>query len=273
MTGFNDWEDWRVYPPKVTFNPSSELGHEGRKVFEYILIPRSPTIGEIPEIAVSSFNPETETYETTVIEAEPVTVKPSESPLDSRSFSLAQETDTPSGLRVPDSLLPIRPNIGSLTASGSPAPRPAFIVTNSALGSLFLLLGVWNSRRQRLRHDQRHARRQVGNRRIRSALEKAREAASGADSAAFYKAARSALQERLSLLAHEPVEARTLVSSDCEQIMVNASLPESVRTDCLQLLASADTCEFAGLQPSSEALSRQAADLERVLIELNRFQK
>lgn len=267
------WDNWRVYPPKVTFTPSGELGHEGRKVFEYILIPRLPTIEQIPEIAVSSFNPETRAYETTIIEAEPVTVRPSDSLSESRPFSFEGDEGVPSGSQVPDSLLPIRPNIGSLTASGSPWSRPGFVISNSALAALFLFLGVWNGRRQRLRHDQRHARRQVGNRRIRSALQKAREAASGEDPAAFYKAARSAIQERLSLFAREAVQARTLVSSDCEEIMREASLPESLRTDCLQILASADACEFAGHQPPPEALSRQAADLERVLIELNRVQK
>ncbi|MFO7725996.1 MAG: BatD family protein, partial [Oceanipulchritudo sp.] len=114
-----DWENWRVYQPQVEFTPSDEVGHEGRKVFEYILIPRSPAIEEIPEIAVSSFNPEARAYETTIIEAEPVTVKPSDTPLDSRSFSFDEEDNDTSGTRIPESLLPIRPNVGFLTPSGS----------------------------------------------------------------------------------------------------------------------------------------------------------
>jgi len=270
-----DWEFWRIYPPKVEFLPDDEVGLSGTKTFEYILIPQDPSITEVPEISYASFNPETGSYETTVIEAEPVTVKPADQPLpDALVFSPASSAVDDTDRIVPDSLLPIRPDPGSLYRTfGALWKSPPFWISNSFLALLLLVIRQLIHRRRRLSSDVRFAQRHSGDRKIRKALSEASKAASQSDAEAFFSMARFILQERVSHLANRPVDSKTLVTSDCLTILQDARIPDDLHEHCLHLLNAADAYSFAGAAPDKESLTRMAEELASVSIGLNRHVK
>ena len=54
--------EWRNYSPEVTFQSKDELTLEGTKRFDYIFIPRQSGMQELPKIAFSFFDPQTEEY-------------------------------------------------------------------------------------------------------------------------------------------------------------------------------------------------------------------
>lgn len=273
--GIPELEDWRIYPPKVDFQPEDERGFSGRKTFEFILIPRNADITALPEFSYSTFDPETATYETTPLGGNPVSVEPAPES-DSRGALLGESgepgAEEPEN-RVPEAILPIRTNPGSLSQSGPPFESRGFWVGNGVFG-LLLASGAWGLlRRKRLREDWRLQRRQTGNRKVRKALQEARQSARAGDAEAFFRAARTALQESIAPLSHESVEARTLVSSDCLRILIDSETPQTTIDACTRLFEHADAHQFAGARPETAALLDHLNDLLRVIPEINRVQK
>lgn len=269
-----EWEGWRLYPPKVDFTPADDKGLTGRKTFEYILIPQDTAISEIPEIRYATFNPESETYSTTILEAEAVTVAPPATPLDTGpvfSASGAQETEQDS---VPDALLPIRPETGQFrTHEGALWKQGSFWILNGFAGLALLLIAWLQGRRRRLRDDVRLARRHAGGRKVRKALKSAQEAARSGDQQRFFDAARYALQEQISHLAPVPTEARTLVTSDCLEILKSSNAPDPLRERCMALLNAADAAQFAGLRSEADKLLHMSDELVSIVSDLNRMLK
>ncbi len=269
-----EWDGWRIYPPKVEFTPADEDGLTGRKTFEYILIPQKTAIQEIPEIRYATFNPETESYSTTVLEAEPVSVKPSATPVDTGPVFSTAGGSEPEQDSIPDALLPIRPETGHLLPPTGPTWKQASFWILNGLAGLGLLLIAWLlGRRRRLRDDAVLARRHAGGRKIRKALQTAAAAAKAGDPNKFFEAARFALQERISHLARTPTEARTLVTSDCMAILEASNVPESLRARCAGLLNAADAAQFAGVQPTGDKLLHMADELVSIVSDLNRSLK
>lgn len=269
------WDNWRIYPPKVDFVPEDEAGLRGEKSFEYILIPQDSAITEIPEIRYATFDPASGSYETTVLEAEPVTVKPSEKPLqEAPVFAPSASAEAEKDSIVPDSLLPIRPDSGTLrTAMGALWKTVPFWIGNGLFALLFL--GTWQirQRRRRLSEDDRFARRHSAERKIRKALAQAREAANQGDAETFYESVRFILQERISHLSKRRVEAKTLVTSDCIAILQDAQVPDNLHETCHKLLNAADAFTFAGIAAHKENLLQMADEVASAATALNRHAK
>lgn len=268
-----EWENWRVYPPKVDFTAEDDAGFRGEKVFEYILIPRSEEIAEVPGIAYAVFDPQERAYETTLLDPEPVKVSPSDKPASQTAFLTDSREEARPEDRIPDSLLPIRPETGTLRKWGPPWKQLPFWSGNLLAGLLLLVIGAWQRRRRKLLTDSRHAQRHFGSRRIRKALADARKAAEDGETEKFFAAARYAIQERTSHLSKSPVDAKTLVTSDCLLILHESTLPETAILKCSQILHAADACQFAGSVPEKNKLIELSEDLLALMTEMNRIQK
>lgn len=268
-----EWENWRVYPPKVAFSPSDAIGFEGAKSFEYILIPQSADITEIPEFSYSTFDPEAGTYRTTSFGPIPVQVKPSDKPLDSGLF--LPESEGRDGLEqpaVPRRILPLRTKPGTLIPAGSVLwQNPRFWIVNLLSGLLLLLCARGLHYRRRLEDDEALARRLSGNRKIRKALQQAGAAAASGNGAAFLEAARFALQERIAHLSSRNPEAKTLVTSDCLNILSERNVPDSLKSRIDELLNAADACQFAGALPAKSELAAMHKELINAISELSRL--
>jgi hypothetical protein len=220
-------------------------------------------------LRLTTFNPETRAFVSTVIEAEPVQVRPSSLPDDALVFDDAFSPGAAQA-RVPDALLSIRPSPGSLRPASLPWREPLFLGLNGCALAACVLLGIRHHRRRRLLTDSSLARRQIGNRHIRKALQRAQKAAAANEAEAFYAEARYALQERLSHLPGARGEARSMVTSDCALILNEAQIEHDLQSRVLALLEAADAFAFAGVRPSREALATQARELENLLLDLQR---
>ncbi len=268
------WDGWRIYPPKVSFTPTDPLGFAGRKSFEYILIPQSADITELPGFAYSSFDPVRRAYQTTAIPARPVTVRPAppapNGSLLARLGGRAAETAS----RVPEAILPLRTDPGRLRPAGPPLWRqPSFWLAHAAVALLLGTTAAVAARRNRRRSDSRLARLHAGSRQARHALAQARHAAKAGDAAAFFTAARGALQEAIGCLANPQGGAKTLVTSECMAILDRVNAPASLRKRAAALLEAADACQFAGRRPAPSELPGLAGELQRALAELDRLHK
>lgn len=271
---FPEWEHWRRYPPKVEFiqDPEDPTGLKGTKNFEYILIPQDASITEVPEIEYAWFDPAIAAFETTTIPAREVAVSPSDKPLDNNPFPLLSSNDEEAAEAVPENILPLRPEIGKLRPVSQPlAGSPMFLVSNFATALILLSIAIWQYRKNRLQNDARLARRHSGSRLVRKALQQAKAASDKGDAEAFFAAAKFALQESISHLSEAHVDAKTLVTTDCMNIISSHELADTVKANVLELLNAADAHQFAGASRSGYEIRKFNADLISVITELNRL--
>lgn len=266
-----EWDGWRLYPPKVDFTPDGENGFAGTKSFEFILIPQSTDLTEVPGFTYSTFDPQTGAYTNIDLEALPVSVSPSENPVETGAYLPAGGSSAPERDLVPEKVLPLKPEIGHMEPSNTPLwARPVYWLTNGAIGITLLTFALWQLRRKRLRTDNRLARRHAGSRQVRKALQKAQSAAKAGDPDAFHPAARYALQECICHLSNKPLEAKTLVTSDCLHILNSNNLNESAISSVQNLLGKADAFQFAGATFDKHQLLDLSKELASTISELVR---
>jgi hypothetical protein len=269
-----EWEGWRLYPPKVDFTQDGEDGFSGTKSFEFILIPQSIDLTEVPGFTYSTFDPETGVYRSSDLATIPVSVSPSENPVETGPYLPAGEASAAERDIVPEKVLPLKPEIGHLEPSKDPLwARPVYWLTNGGIGIALLTFALWQLRRKRLRTDNRLARRHAGSRHVRKALQKAQAAAKAGDPDAFHPAARFALQECICHLSNKPLEAKTLVTSDCLHILNSNNLNESVISSVQNLLGKADAFQFAGAEFDKAQLQDLSKELSSAISELVRAAK
>jgi len=269
-----DWENWRFYPPKVNFEPRDERGYQGKKSFEYILIPQSEEITEIPELAYSIFDPQSGTYKNTILEAEAVTVSPSLNPVETDFSMPSFGTKSETGIKVPESILSLRPNPGTLLPSSSQYwKNTEFWLANGVTALAILLLAWWQNRRLRLRTDNHLARRYEGGRKVRKMMQKAALGSRNKDPDAFFQAARYCIAECISHLSRTAPDAQTMVTSDCLDILREAESPEHVLLRTATILDAADAHQFASVTPNIGRLKGLHSELSTLIPELNRLKK
>jgi hypothetical protein len=267
-----DWENWRLYPPKVEFNPSDARGFEGSKSFEYILIPQAETISEVPAIAFATFDPVGTTFNPTVLEPVAVTVQPSDKPEGSAPFIPGLNQQETEEVRVPENILPLRPSAGTIHPKGSIAWQESnFWLYNLGIGVILGLIALWNRRRNRIRSDATLARRHAGGRKIRKTMQTAQAAAKRGNLSQFLESARFILQECVCHLSRSPVEAKTLVTSDCLSILASSNVDKSTQAKVSDILNAADAHQFAGVTFNKHELDQLLEKLTTVASDLNRY--
>jgi hypothetical protein len=267
-----DWENWRIYPPKVTFTPEDTRSFKGEKSFEFIIIPQAESIDSIPEIAYASFNPKLGSYESTLLESVAVTIKPSDKSVDTSPFIPSMGKDAQDSQQIPENILPLKPEPGDLHPSGSVLWKESrFWIINATVAVVLGLLAFWQFRRRRIRSDVTLSRRHAGSRQVRKALQKAQAAAKSGDVEAFLKPMRFVLQESICHLSKKNLEAKTLVTSDCLDILATHNVADPTPSKIAKILNAADAHQFAGSHLTPEDISSMYNDLTSIVSELNRY--
>ncbi len=268
-----EWNNWRIYPPKVSFEQDDNIGFEGTKSFEYILIPQSDALTEVPAFSYAVFDSAKSTYTVTELPAIPVEVEASE-------ISSAIDTFIPDpangGLqeRVPEKLLSLRPALGHAYPAGSILWKdPLYWSINGLVAIVLAALAGLLHRRKRLRTDARLARKYSGNRKVRKALQASQLAIKDNNPAKFYENARFAIQESISHLSHVPREAKSMVTTDCLALLEQAGTSADIMDRVESLLGMADAFQFAGIRHTPEELASAHKNLVSLISDLSRVNK
>jgi hypothetical protein len=241
--------EWKTYDPKSTFKASDPIGYRGEKTFEQPVIAAHAGTQTVPALSFSYFDPDTRQYETA--HSSPLTVKvgpaadvASNEPPPAPSATAPAADDAHTGLRPDHAATPSR------VASLMPLyfqPRFAALSTTIALA----VAGAWLALRRREREAND----------IQGQLERARlqmthallgqmtTASASRDTAAFFNAAHSLLQQLFGARWHIPPEH--ISATD-----VDAHLEGSDVNDIRQIFALADEANYSGDR-------LKAADFER----------
>ena len=260
--------DWKAYDPKSTFQPSDEIGYQGTKTFEYILIPKSEKLNELPEIPFNFFNPEDAEYIEVLLPSIPLTITPGENR--KSPFPLPQYVEN---LDIPKS-----PKLLPLMQVSDPgwvhSIRPLFATRLFWLGQLVPLLALLALYGVRCRHlrlikDPDYARRRRGARATERWRQTAQKASTRNDTIAFFIAAQKAIQESVGRFQSGKAEALTLteIKTFLEQKNADTDLVDKVK----EFFQAADSSRFSASSIVFDDLHLYQCKLNTILKNLEKF--
>jgi BatD DUF11 like domain len=251
---------WKTYEPKATFNSTDPTGFRGDKTFEQPIIATKPGSQIIPPLNFTYFDPATRHYETAHSAPLNVTVAPAAAAPESEPpATVAGKTgvDAHSGLRPDHAVTEAR--AASLVP---PYFRPLFAGGVSILALLFGGGWVALRRRERNANDLLKERQRLRQQAIQEQLEQMASSSSTADTAMFFRSARSALQQALSARWEIAPELITLED-------VDARLQNADRDEVRQIFLLADEANYSGAHLKAADFDHWMAVVRRQLASEN----
>jgi hypothetical protein len=201
---------WKTYVPSSKTDYQDESRIHAVKTFEQAVIPQKNGSVPLPPASFSYFDPDAKQYVTVPIALPEITVTGSPAPL--ASAPPDSGTDSTSATLAPEAMfLPNRLEIGSLQMSLAPVYRqPWFWAVQGALIALPLLGALFVFLRFRSTPDKGHTDRALRQLSLQQEEVAMTEAVRRCDAAAFFQAARHAVQLQLGARWNLKPEALTL---------------------------------------------------------------
>ena len=197
--------DWKSYKPVARFAPADSIGSEGTKTFEQAVLPLEAGHLNIPPLSFSYFDPETAKYVTRTTMPLAIDVAPVANP------TAAAPAAAKTGNDEPLEFAPNRVEPGQFTWSLQPLfLQPRFFIANFLTWIGIATVFYYFRRHTRYSRDPQLARARRADRAIQDQLAAMDSAMQHAETAAFFAAARRALQQRLGERWSLPPESITL---------------------------------------------------------------
>lgn len=265
-----DSDNWKFYPPKSTFESKSDRNFEGKKHFEYILVPQKTEIEYAPELSYSFFDPYKHEFVTTVVEAKPVSVMPapdgSKSNTGTSSIAPAPESSSD-----PQTLRPLAPQVGKLHEYYTPAWERPGPWGGLALAIMGVILSAYGLRKRKSEKEdlilQQH---RLLKQQARKHLKAATDAANKQDAQAFFKSACNAIREQVATVEFTIQNPSTFTSEDIENRLSKSQTPEQTAKRIVEIFSKAEAAQFGGVQPDKSSMYSLARELSE---HLSRIQK
>lgn len=258
------WSEFKTYPATSKIEPSDQLGIQGTKSFEQVIVPQNDDIKALPPFAFTYFDPEQKSYRTLVQPAIPLTVRPSGStPVPTVAANQANSGNTPPPAQ---DIVPIKQRPGTIT---KPAPvlikQPWFLALQGVPIVAFLGALGFRKRRESLANNPRLRRQRRVAQLVREGLSELRKRAEANDSDAFFATVFRLLQEQLGERLDVPA------SSITEAVIEERLRPKGVSEELINGLHELfQTCNLARYAPikSSQELAALIPKVESTLNQL-----
>ena len=254
----------KVYDPEVTEEVRVENGlHGGRRAYEYILIPESGGMLEIPPIHFAYFDPGAGAYR--VVRSEPIFIN---------SQGTAAEEPEGYGLSrrdiqaVGEDIRYIKPDAGELGDSGFLYQSGIFWTLQGLVPLAFLGLLFHQRHHQRLEGDVAYARRRRARGEAGRRLKRARELLAEEQSAEFHaeiqRAVLAFLGDRLNLAA------AGLTRDSCARALAEGGVEPKLIDRIGDLLSRCDFARFAQASASRAEMEQVRAHAEQIITRLEK---
>jgi len=257
------WVGFKAYPPTTHIELREQLGVQGTKFFEQLVVPQSADIKALPPVSFSFFDPDKKSYRTLTEPELKLVVRPSS------SAAAPTISGTRPGQDIPPPAQDIVPNKQRLGAMAQMAPplveRPWFLALQGVPLLAFVSALVWRKRTESLANNPRRRRRRQVAQTIRDGLVELRQLASEKKSDEFFATLFRLLQEQLGERLALPASAIT------EAVVEEHLRPRGVsETTLVPLQELFQTCNLARYAPikTSQELAAIIPRLESVLREL-----
>jgi hypothetical protein len=258
-----DAASFKTYDPTSTFEPRDMLGYEGVKTFEQVIIPKHPSVTEIPALTFTYFDPDTGQYQT--VQTAPIPLQISSAGWSTAASDPQPPTASPDTIASEasstseklESGAAVHLELGRLSRDLTPMLfQPWFI----GLQTLLILAIGWgfhlHRRNIQRRDDSAPLRKKQADRAVAGAMVSMERALHASDVAAFFAACRHAVQERLGALWGLPPSAITLAD-------LRKRLPAAIELQ--RALETADAVAYAGQTYTQEQLGHLQQTLQREL--------
>ena len=257
------WQNFKTYPPTTKLETSDPFGFQGTKSFEQIISPLNNDVHELPALMFSFFNPEDGQYHTLTQPAVPLTVKAAgTSPLPTIA---ANKTSAPEN-QPPQDILPIKENLGTVTATSPPlVAQPVFLAAQAVPVLAFLVAFIWRKRADSLANNPRLRRQRAVAQLIREGLNDLKKHAAENKSEEFFALLFRLLQEQLGERLDCPASAIT--ENVIEEHAVLRGAPQPMREALHELFQLCNQARYAPVRGSGE-LNSVAAKFEKAVSEL-----
>jgi hypothetical protein len=258
--GLHDSPQWRAYHAESKVTADDDTGRQGFKTFTQPIVPREAGQLTVPSVSFSYFDPEAGRYVTRATQPITVTVTPGAPTATPQSANAppAGTDNSPADSLAPDVIV-----TGHSRATLEPLVRRSWFIGASVAPVLLMLAAISMIRRQQRRAGDPsltlHAARLAA---VKINLESMAAAGQRGDSAAFFTAARHALQEKLADRWQVPAES-------IDQRMVAERLPQQEGAQLRAIFAIAEKATYAGESPSAQALPQWQ---QRVLEQMDRLE-
>jgi hypothetical protein len=257
MPELTDPSGLKTYAPKTQLETTDGLGLIGKKTFEQAVVPERADLHTLPGRRLSYFDPELGRYETVTSQPIPLQVAAAPAGPTVALKPAPAEQKTPAAESF--ELAPNRVALGRLERDTRPlALTPWFLAAQVlplvGLAAVFVLV----RRRERLLGDLGHQQRLAAGRAVSEQMAAMDRAVASGDEAAFFTAARRAIQERVG--APPPRPAASLTLDEVERALPDAS---SVRGAVRDVFRTADAVAYSGAR--AEDLARWRAQVGELL--------
>lgn len=248
-----DSAQWKVYAATSNFDQTDELGIEGSKAFEQMIIPQKPTT-QLPLIEFSYFDPDGEEY---------ITLKPNEIPLSVTGDPITPKEDeapavAPDEKKTQTGLLPL---IVEFPKDGYDSravfQRPVFWVAQTIPAALLLAFLALTLRQYAKENPHAKSRENQWRREL-AEQERFLRQTSPAPTVEVYAAARQALRLQLELAKGESVPDAQLA----ERLLAEPTVEGDVREDLQSFLDRQAEVTYSGRGADSVSAEERAQLLE-----------
>jgi hypothetical protein len=256
--------NWRSYTPKDSFEPKDATGYHGIKTFEYVIMPLSENISELPGPEFNFFNPETKAYVELPLKSIPVKIRPA---------APGQTVPLPVVMNAP--AVPTKPQlVGPHIEAGtwqSPQPRlalqsPVFWATQVIPAIALAGLVITRRRKLRLENDPVYARQLKAFQQATAHVAEARAVAAKGQVPEFYTIAQRALQEAATHDRLNAAAAMTWQEFDAHLAAKNFST--ELRQQVREIFDAGDALRFGGLSPDQADLTQATERLDKLVKKL-----
>ncbi len=267
---FPTGQSFKTYPPRVLEEDLDKQYFRGTKSFEYVVIPLSASITEIPGIDFAFLHPETGTYREVRTPPIPLSIAAASSaasPLLAPSF--AGGLRPLSGNRPQDGLdlLPIKISLGSTVVPPTPKRIRHALIASALAPTLILGFAFFLKRsRQLTRQDQEKIRLKSLEEKIRFHRVRMRKARQQKDALAFYREGSRALQAALARQLGCNPEAIT--EKEIGSLWAPSLGDDEMKRSVREFFRKVDALRYSGTAAQEVSLENEERDLESKLRQL-----
>jgi hypothetical protein len=256
-----EWRDFKSYPPTAKVETHDQLGIEGTKSFEQIIVPQNSDIKTLPALSFSYFDPDQKAYRLLSQPAVALIVRPSASappPTVALPGKTSQENPPPA-----QDIVQIKRQFGSLAQVTTPLlVRPWFLALQGVPVLAWVSLLVLRRRIDNLANNPKLRRRLRVAQITRDGINELRRRAAANDSEQFFAILSHLLQEQLGERLDLPASAIT--EAVIEEYLHPHGVPESILAPLRELFQTCNLARYAPIK-SSQELAALIPKLESVL--------
>jgi hypothetical protein len=258
------WHDFKTYAPTTKVETTDQLGLQGSKTFEQIIVPQSPDIKALPAISFSFFDPNQKAYRTLTQPAVPLEVRPGGSaPTPTVAAATRAVPDNPPPAQ---DIVHIKPRLGTVAQIAPPlVQQPWFLACQAVPVLAWLSALIWRRRTEMLANNPRLRRRRQVAQIIRQGLVELQQLAAANKSDDFFATLSRLLQEQLGERLDLPASAIT--EAVIEERLRPHSVPEAIIAPLHELFQACNLARYAPIKTSQE-LAAIIPKLDGVLREL-----